>query len=1192
MPTNRGLRAFVRIMCAGLCLFACTRAWAATGGSISGTLKDQSGAVIPDATLTLVNLDLAASYKATTDPQGFYSFPTLPVGRYELTIEAAGFKTQKKTGIAVDTDAAVRVDAELELGEKSETVTVSASAAEAQVDTVATHLGEVVQAAQITSLPLNGRSYTDLLAIQPGVSPVSTLTPTSVIMSGVTGTINPSGDLNPGDVSINGQRESANGFMVNGTDVQEHMNGGTSVIPNLDSIQEFRVLTTNFDPEYGNYNGGMINVVTKSGSDSFHGNLFEFLRNTVLDSKNYFAAARGVFRQNQFGGTIGGPVKRQKIFFFADYQGTRTAQGVTSPVTSVPSLADRTGNLSDVESSLTGKVSGPALATLLSAKLGYAVFQGEPYFTTGCTSATCVLPGGQIPMSAWSAPATNLLQYIPKPNQPNGVNEFSTAAFDETVRDDKVAGRMDANEEWGQVSFYYFLDNYRLDNPYPGAQGGASVPGFDALTIGQAQLFTLGYTRVLGAKTVNEFHAGLIRNSNDIGKPHGGLGVSLASQGFATGAGTTGITVQAPQYEGVENIVFPSFIMGVPITNTIQWNNTLYLSDSISKVVGAHTLKFGGQFHADQVNEHPNATFNGTFNILGTETGSAFADFLLGVPSNFTQSTGQPFYLRNRYAGAFIQDSWRVRSDLTLNLGLRWDLIMPWWEKNNNIQTVVPGEQSVLYPNAIPGLVVPGDPGIPSTLSPSKYHNFAPRIGLAYSPRFDGGILGKIFGGPGESSIRASYGIFYTAFPGLSAGIMYSVPPFGYNYLSPAPPLFATPFINAGDGTVNLNPYPITFPPNTVSAKHPYTAFDWAAVTPISADPYFYYRNAVPYTEDYMLSMQRQITPSILLTMSYVGNEGHHALVLDPTNVGDPAQCLSLSQPSEVAPGSSTCGPYGEDAVYTSASGHMYQGTRDIGLGSSPALYGNYGATTSQRTIGNSNYNALQTNLRYAGKRTTFLFAYTYAKSIDQASNIGEQLNPFNPRLSRAISSWDMRHDFVASYSYNLPFERLFGRSNRLTEGWSISGTTRFATGFPVTLYDNSDRSLLGTLGNGVNNNLLDTPEFTPGPLEINRNPRNGRPEFNTALFQTETLGQLGNSSRRFFYGPGISNFDMQVTKNVRLTESKSLDLRIEGFNVFNHAQFYGPAAVDGEVNNLQTFGHVVSAADPRLVQLAAKFAF
>jgi hypothetical protein len=1173
------------------CAFWCgSPLGAATGGGISGTVKDQSDALVPGAALALVNLDLTTSYKATTDAQGFYSFPTVPVGRYELTIEAAGFKTQKKTGIVVDADAAVRVDVSLEVGERNESVTVSAVAAQAQVETVSTHLGEVVQEAQITALPLNGRSYTDLLAIQPGVSPVSTLTPTSVIMAGVTGTINPSGDLNPGDVSINGQRESANGFMVNGTDVQEHMNGGTSVIPNLDSIQEFRVLTTNFDPEYGNYNGGMVNVVTKSGSDAFHGNAFEFLRNTALDAKNYFADTRGVFRQNQFGGTIGGPIQRQKVFFFADYQGTRTAQGVTSPRISVPSLADRMGNLADVESELTGKVSGPALATLLSSKLGYAVSQAESYFTPGCTSATCVLPGGLIPMRAWSAPATQLLQYIPKPNQAG--NLFSTSAFGETVRDDKAAGRMDANTPRGQFSGYYFLDNYRLDNPYPGAQGGASVPGFDALTIGQAQLFTVGYTKILGANTVNEFHASLIRNANNIGEPHGGVGVSLASQGFQTGVGTTGITVQAPQLEGVENIVFPSFIMGVPITNVDQWNNTLYLGNALSKVVGSHTLKFGGQFHVDQVNEHPNATFNGTFSILGTETGSAFADFLLGVPSDFTQSTGQPFYLRNRYAGAFLEDSWRTRSDLTLNLGLRWDLITPWWEKDNNLQTVVPGEQSVLFPNAIPGLVVPGDPGIPSTLSPTDYHNFAPRIGLAYSPKFANGILGAIFGGPGKSSMRASYGIFYTAFPGISAGIMYAVPPFGSNYLSPAPPLFATPFVNAGDGAINNNPFPITFPPNTVSAKHPYTAFDWAAVTPDSADPYFYHRNGVPYAEDYMFSFQRQITPSIVLTTSYVGNQGHHLLVLLPTNVGNAQLCLSLSQPGEVAPGSSTCGPYGENSTYTSASGTAYTGTRNVGLGAIPGLYGEYGAVTAQRTIGNSNFNALETNLRYAGKRSTFLFAYTYSKSIDQSSNIGEQINPFNPRLSRAISSWDMRHNFVATYSYDLPFERLVGRSNQLTQGWSISGTTRFASGFPVTLFDDSDNSLLGTLGNGVNNNLLDTPQFTPGPLEINTNPRNGRPEFNINLFSPEPLGQLGNSPRRFFYGPGINNFDVQLTKTVRFSESKSLDFRVEAFNAFNHAQFYGAASVDGEVNDTQTFGTVISAADPRLIQGAAKFTF
>ncbi len=1176
-----------------LVVFSCAPARATTGGSISGTVKDQSGAVIPGVQLTLRRVGLGTGYKTTTDAQGFYSFPNLPVGQYDLTLEAPGFKAETKRGLFVDMDGAISEDVTLEVGEQAETVMVTAAAPEAQVETVATHLGDVVSDKQIVELPLNGRSYTDLLAIQPGVSPTTTLTPTSVIMAGVTGTINPSGDLDPGDVSIDGQRESSNGFMVDGIDVQEHMNGGTSVIPNLDSIQEFRVLTNNFDPEYGNYNGGMVNVVTKSGSDALHGNAFEFLRNTVLDARNYFADARSVFRQNQFGGTAGGPIVKQKVFFFADYQGTRTNQGVTSPETSVPSVADHMGNVSDIQSSLTGKVSGPALATLLDTQLDYpagTIQQGEPYYFPGCNNATqCVLPTLTIPETAWSAPATHLLQYVPKPNITEVTNTcpsgscFVTSAFPKTVRDDKLSGRIDANTRIGQFAGYYFFDDYRLDDPYPGAQGGASVPGFDALTIGRAQLFSLSYTKALGNTAVNEFHAGIIRNANNVGEPHGGLGVSLTSQGFVTGPGTPGIVVQAPQFEGVENIVFPSFVMGVPITNVDQKNNTLYLGDSVSRVVRTHTIKFGAQFHADQVNEVPNATFNGTFNFLGTETGSAFADFLLGIPSNFTQSSGQPFYLRNRYAGVFGEDSWRARSSLTLNFGLRWDLIMPWWEKFNQLQTVIPGRQSVLYPGAPSGLLVAGDPGVPSTLSPSKYHNFAPRVGLAYSPKSNRGFLKTLFGAGGKSSIRASYGIFYTAFPGLSAGIMYAVPPFGSNYLSPTPPLFATPFINANDGSANVNPFPLTFPPHNVSAANPYTAFNWAAVTPISADPYFYYRNDVPYTENYMFSVQRQMGSKTLLTMSYAGNQGHHILALLPTNAGNENLCLSLSQSSDVAPGSPTCGPFGEDAVYTSASGTVYQGTRE-GLGS------NYGAMTSQRTIANSNYNALEANVRYAGTRTTFLLAYTYSKSIDQASNLGEQINPFNPRLSRAISSWDMTHNFVASYKYTLPFDRLFGR-NGLTEDWNLSGTTRFSTGFPVTLFDDSDRSLLGTLGNGVNNQLLDTPQFMPGPLEINTNPRNGRPAFNTSLFQTETLGKLGNAPRRFFYGPGISNFDMELTKTVRITETKSLDLRIEGFNVFNHAQFYGPASVDGEINDAN-FGRVVSAADPRLVQLAAKFTF
>jgi hypothetical protein len=1170
--------------------------WAAANGSVSGTLMDPSGAVVQGATITLLNTALRSEYRATSNGQGFYSFPTLPVGHYDVTIEAAGFKTQKKTNLTIDIDAAFKLDAVLAVGQRSETVTVVAAATQAQVDTVATHLGELVTGSQMTSLPLNGRSYTDLLPIQPGVAPVSTLLPNSVIMAGVTGGLSPSGDLNPGNLSIDGQRESSNGFLVDGIDVQEHMNGGTSIVANLDSIDEFRVLTNNFDPEYGNYNGGMVTVITKSGSDSFHGNGFEFLRNTVLDARGYFDPSRPVFRQNQFGGTLGGPIRHGKIYFFADYQGTRTNEGVETGDISVPSLQDRAGNLADQAASfvttdgngntIPTTVSGPYLAGILSTKLLYTVSAGEPYYTPGCaTSSSCVFPNAVIPTSAWSAPALALLQYIPPPN--SGADQFSTSAYPETVRDDKSSGRVDANlGRWGQLSAYYFFDDYRLDNPYPGQQGGASLPGFDALTFGRAQLVSLGDTKVFGSGTVNEFHTGYLRNANVIGQPHGGLGVSQAAQGFSTSTADGGFTIQAPQFEGVENMVFPSFVMGVPITNETQINDTLYLSDTFSKVMGTHTLKVGGQFHWDQVNEHPNATFNGTFNIDGTETGSGYADFLIGVPSNFTQSSGQPFYLRNRYAGLFAQDSWRARSDLTINVGLRWDYIMPFWEKYNNMQTIIPGRESVLYPGAPGGLVVAGDPGIPSTISPSKPHNFAPRIGLAYVPRFDRGILKQILGDGGKSSIRASYGIFYTAFPGLSAGVMYAVPPFGYNYLTPEPPVFSTPFINAADGGQNTNPFPLTFPPRNVSASNPDTSFNWPRVIPIAGDPYFYYRNTVPYTENYMFSFERQITTDTLLTMSYAGNQGHHILAVVSTNPSDQALCLSLSQPGEVKPNTPTCGPFGEDAVITSSSGHVYHGTR-VGLGA------NYGEDTAQKTIESSSYNALEANLRYVGKGTDFLLGYTYSKSIDQGSNLGEQLNPLNAAATRAISAWDMRHNFVGSFEVDLPFDRLSWRKNRLTEGWSIAGTARFSTGLPVTLLDDSDNSLLGTLGNGVNNYLLDTPEYHGAPLDINTNPRNGRPEFNhtPAAFTTEAIGQLGNVPRRFFYGPGINNFDMTLRKMLRVTESKAFEFRLEAFNTFNHAQFYGPAAVDGEVNDPH-FGQVVRAAAPRQVQAALKFAF
>jgi hypothetical protein len=323
-----------------------------------------------------------------------------------------------------------------------------------------------------------------------------------------------------------------------------------------------------------------------------------------------------------------------------------------------------------------------------------------------------------------------------------------------------------------------------------------------------------------------------------------------------------------------------------------------------------------------------------------------------------------------------------------------------------------------------------------------------------------------------------------------------------------------------------------------------------------------------------MLSLQRQITRNMVLTASYVGNQGHHLLTLVSANPGDPALCLSL-------PG---CGPFGEDTTYTTASGQVVHGTR---VGQGPA----YGENTADKSIANSNYNALESTLKYQRGSSSFLLSYTYAKSIDQGSNLGEQLDPINPRNSRTISAYDLKHDFVATYNADLPFVRLLRHTNRWTTEWSLSGTTRFASGFPVTLSDNSDNSLLGTLGNGANNFLIDTPRYLPGPLQINRDGRNGKPAFNTAIFPEEILGQQGNAKRRVFYGPGIDNYDASLQKNIRIRDAKTIDVRFEAFNLFNHAQFFGPAAVDGQDED-PNYGSIVSASAPRLIQVAAKFAF
>jgi hypothetical protein len=1128
--------------------------------------------VIPDTTVTARNLDTTVQRTTKTNASGFYNFTALPVGRYEIEILREGFNPIKRTGLVVDVNSQLRADVGLSMGEQKEEVVVSDNAV--QVETESSQMGEVVSGKEIVTVALNGRSYTDLLALQPGIVPMSTQQPNSIVMAGAQVAIAPSGDLNPGNQSISGQREDANGFLVNGGDVKEMMNGGTSIVPDLDSISEFRVLTNNFDAEYGNYSGGIVNVVTKSGANQLHASGFEFLRNTDLDAKNFFSPERNIFRQNQFGGTVGGPIKKEKVFFFADYQGTRTNEGVDTGLISVPSVAERSGNLG----ALTGTVSGPHIASILSQELGRPVSPGDSYST--------VFPGGVIPQQAWSGPAKHLLQYIPSPNI--GDTTFSTGSQSKKLRDDKTSFRADLNSDrWGTLSAYYYFDDYKLDNPYPTGQGGASVPGFNALTLGRAQLVNLGDTKTFGLATVNEIRLSYIRSANNVGQPVGGVGPSLTSQGFAAPndpGNPGGIFPIAPSIVGVENVVFDSFVMGTPITNLKQWNDTYSASDNLSKVLGTHTLKAGLEVSLQQVNVDPNATFNGSFAFFGSETGSDFADFLIGVASNYNQADSQSYYPRHKYVSGFAQDSWRIKPNLTLNYGLRWELMQYWSEKYNQEPVHVLGQQSKVYPTAPAGLVYPTDEGIPTTLVPQR-NKFSPRLGLAYSPNWAGGLLGKILGGPGRTSIRTGYGIYYVEIQGNLLAFDEPQPPYGLSYTSPGPPLFATPLVSASDGSVHVQPFPLVFPPLNASVNHPNPNIDFSPFFPQAGMTAPKTTNTYPYNENYFLSIERQLTGNTVLSFSYVGSQAHHLILVHSNNPGDPALCLQLSQQSAVKTGTATCRPFAEDATYITAAGQTINGTR--GPFGGPEFSNN----GWEDSIGNSSYNSFQANIRHSGGVLTFQIGYTYSKSIDQGSSLADIANPFNFGATRALSAFDLKHNLVASYEYQLPFEKLFHRTSLLTKGWSISGITRVSSGFPVTISEDGDNSLMGSIPNGVNNHSIDLPDFSGGSFSANHDFKNSLVYFDTSRFTPNELGNPGNSSRRFFHGPGMFNFDLALLKSFRLTESRALEFRVETFNTFNHTQFFGPAAINGDISS-SLFGHVVQAASPRLMQAAVKFAF
>jgi hypothetical protein len=1130
-------------------------AQAPTSFTIRGTVHDATGSLIPGAEVAVAQAtgkpasattalaSTAAGQTVITDEQGNFQLTVPAAGAYTVQVNSPGFAAYSAQANVTSDTPAPTLNIQLKISATAETVEVTAN--QLTAETTSTQLGETIETKKIESVPLNGRNFTDLMAVQPGIVPANTSQPGAVIMTGVA-TTPPSGNANPGNLSISGQREASNGFRVNGADVEEDVNMGTSIDPNLDSIDSFRVLTSNFDAEYGNSSGGQVLVTTKSGNDKIHGTVFEFLRNTDLDARNYLSAHRAAYRQNQYGATVGGPSRWKSLHWFADYQGTRLTEGIDTGDISVPSLAERGGDFTQLP--LTGSVNGDYWATQLSAKLGQTVTTGEPY--------TQVFPSGKIPQSIWSAPAQKLLAYIPKPNA--GSSVFETAEAAETLADNKGATRIDWTLGKGTLSAYYFLDQYSLDNPYPTGTGGSSVPGFDATSSGRAQLFNLEHTITIGSTALNDAHLSYMRNANAVGQPRGGVGTSLADQGF------TNIVPLKLSTEGIANVAFNDFTMGVDTTALAQSENIYEASDAFSRIVGKHGLKFGGELHSSQINTHPDVVFNGSFGFNGSETGVDFADFLLGVTSSYTQGEAGSFYNRNLYMAAFAQDSWKLSSKLTLNYGARWDRIRPWLEKYNQLQTLVEGEQSRVFPGAPLGLVFPGDPGVSRSLAGPR-NNISPRVGSAYSPSSpaDGSFLEKLVGPAGTTSIRAGYGMYYTAYEGLSAGIMSANPPYGYTYTSAAPPLFDSPFTVAATGADAGQRFPLQHVAYGASRSHPNASVNWSQFEPLVGIPAVDPSDVTPYAQHWMASIERNFGSGTLATISYVGTSSHHLLVLEEANAANPALCLSLG---------TACGPFNEQAARTTFGPQ-------------------FGSVELQRTIANANYNALEATLNHRTHGLEVLASYTYSKSIDQSAGLPEPVNPVNPSLSRGLSSFDLRHNLVASFDYTVPSFKTAGWQRAAFANWNVAGITRFTTGLPITLLNNNDTSLLGTIPNGINNNGVDTPEWNGGALHLNTNPRGGAAVFNASAFQLPALGTMGNARRRFFSGPGLENLDATVSREFHMGDNRAFELRAEGFNVFNHAQFFGAASVEGNISS-GTFGNAVSAMAPRLMQIAAKFRF
>jgi hypothetical protein len=1115
--------------------------------SLLGTVRDASGAVVPGASISLTNTQTNVTQKVQTGTDGEYSFTLIPVGQYRLTVERTGFRKYVQEGIILQVNQAAKQDIKLDVGAQTEVVEVTGDVA--QVDTVTATLGSVETQRRIVDLPLVERDTFQLGLLQAGVFAPDP----------------DDGSQNP--FSVSGQRSESLTFLIDGVDNNNFLGNNAVVDPNPDAVEEFKILTNNYGAEYGRTSGGIVNQVIKSGTNAFHGGVFEFFRNDDLNARNYFQPTRTRFNRNLFGGTLGGPIRKDKTFFFISYQGSRRIEGQVAPVLTVLSPAQRgcvtvtpgcVGTVGDFSSDLPTQLVNP--------------ITGDNF------------PNDQVPINPIIA--TYISKYLPLPNVPN-TNNFAANPI-ARIQEDQGIARIDHHLSARDTIYGNWIINDVRD-AYPfkivnGASSGGNVPvgsGFSDLTRSQQGAVT--WTHIFSPHVINEFIFGSNRFATLENIP--------ADNTSPSELGFTNINPDDPAGVAPPILFSNSFNLGPnPGGPTKEHNVTFHWQDSVSWNKGHHDLKFGADIRRVRNNFNFDFFTNGSFdfaNFVSPFTGDGFADFVGGFPDNYFQFSNAVYGIRTYSLNFYGQDSWKIRPRLTLDLGVRYEYNSPQKDPHNNIIGFFPGQQSTVFPDAPTGLLYPGDPGTPNSamIFPDK-NNFAPRFGFSWD------MLGNA-----KLVMRGGFGVFYDIEDGALNEQFGGQSPFGdvsnLNYFgfSPGVDPIADPFNSFAPGTVN--PYPF------IAGGHLGQFFDPKVSFAFVVDPHF----RTPYSENYNYGFQYQLTKDTLIEAYYVGSLGRKLITSADVNFPQPSILMQQFN----------------NAGFTNADcARPLAGCSDPTDPNSSLTEAGQLLTDHSNGVSESHELQLTVDKRFSGG-FNLRGAYTLAKTIDVQSGFRArsslQTDPLDQNLDRGLADFDATHRLVLSGSWEIPWDKPFRGGNhfmqKLTEGWQINGIASFQSGAPFTIFSNDNQSQQASgldradlVGKVQTFNARGVRTFSPDANGINGSCLNGTSTgnfyFNPLAYDCANVTEgggiplfsFGNSGRNSIRGPGINNVDLSIFKNFKFNERSALEFRTEFFNAFNHTQFLLSGNSASVFGFNSTFGQLTQARDPRIIQFALKLSF